>query len=500
MWCTVDGRKASMMSIHKTLTIVCLDSAQPQDNQATKTDHGIRTYPASSGYAVHATDRPGEVWNNVSMGIKTSAKQRHSFPLLAIACLAVAVAIALACNQPGPRPQETVELTPPAVNTVSPRGDAATAPPSQAAESEAVPAVEQPTQGGTPETEVQLTASAITAAHDEVMSGIYERTVPSVVGLRVLKSITIGRVAPGMPQGDFLSRAAGSGFVWDDEGHIVTNKHVIDGADRIIVVLSDGIQVDAERVGDDSDSDLAVIRITDDAVRPPAISLGDSDTIKPGQLAVAIGDPFSRGFSMTSGIISAVGRTINPTDSNFSVPRVVQHDAATNPGNSGGPLLNRQGKVIGINTQIISETGAFSGVGLAIPVNLAKLVAPSLIAKGHYEYPFIGIRGVSLSADIARAMDLPADTRGALVLAVGTGTAAEQAGLRASDRLTVINGAELPIGGDIIIAMNETSVTGMDDVVAYTVEHTQPGDTVEFTIMRAGEEMTMQVTMGARPE
>ena len=140
------------------------------------------------------------------------------------------------------------------------------------------------------------------------------------------------------------------------------------------------------------DSDLAVIRITDDAVRPPAIALGDSDAIKPGQLAVAIGDPFSRGFSMTSGIISAVGRTINPTDSNFSVPRVVQHDAATNPGNSGGPLLNRQGEVVGINTQIISETGGFSGVGLAIPVNLAKLVAPALIAKGHYEYPFIGIR------------------------------------------------------------------------------------------------------------
>ncbi len=490
----------SVVCIHKTLTIVCLDSARPQDNRTTTTDHGIRNCPASCGYAVHATDQAGEVWNNVSTSTKAPGKQRRLLPLLPVAILAIAVAVGLACSQPSPRLQETVELTPPAVNTVSQPAEAATAAPPQAKESEAVPAIEQPAQSGTPETEVRLTALAIAAAHDQVMSGIYERTVPSVVGLRVLKSITIGGAAPGMPQGDFLSRAAGSGFVWDDEGHIVTNKHVIDGADRIIVVLSDGVQVDAELVGDDPDSDLAVIKITDASVRPPAISLGDSDTIKPGQLAVAIGDPFSRGFSMTSGIISAVGRTINPSDSNFSVPRVVQHDAATNPGNSGGPLLNRQGDVVGINTQIISETGGFSGVGLAIPVNLAKLVAPSLIAEGRYEYPFIGIRGVSVSPDIAQAMDLPADMRGALVIAVGTGTAAEEAGLRASDRLTVINGAELPIGGDIIVAMNGTSMMGMDDVVAYTVEHTQPGDTVEFTIMRDGEEMTMEVTMGARPE
>lgn len=393
-----------------------------------------------------------------------------------------------------------MELTPPAVNTFAPRDDSATAAPPQAVEAAPQVAVEEPAQSGTPVTALPSDALAVVTAHNEIMTGIYERTIPSVVGLRVIKSISIGGTAPGMPQGDFLSRAAGSGFVWDDEGHIVTNKHVIDGADRIMVVLSDGSQTDAELVGDDPDSDLAVIRITDESVRPPGISLGDSDTIEPGQLAVAIGDPFSRGFSMTSGIISAVGRTINPTESNFSVPRVVQHDAATNPGNSGGPLLNAYGEVVGINTQIISETGGFSGVGLAIPVNLAKLVAPSLIADGRYEYPFIGIRGVSMSPDIAMAMDLPAETRGAMVLAVGTGTAAEEAGMKASDRLTMISGAELPIGGDIIIAMNGAPMQGMDDVVAYTVEHTQPGDTVEFTIIRDGEEIQIQVTMGARPE
>ena len=141
---------------------------------------------------------------------------------------------------------------------------------------------------------------------------------------------------------------------------------------------------------------------------------------------MAIGDPFSRGFSMTSGIISAVGRTINPTDSNFSVPRVIQHDAATNPGNSGGPLLNRYGEVIGINTQIISQTGAFSGIGLAVPINLARLVAPALIEDGRYEYPYIGIRGTTLGPDMASAMGLPDDTRGALVLAVSADSAAQR--------------------------------------------------------------------------
>ncbi len=403
-----------------------------------------------------------------------------------------------------------MELTPPApINTVAP------AAPAQAAASPAPTQDDAPAQAASPDTSSEsdanpapspnqdagspLTAAQIAAAHDEIMSNLYEQTVPSVVGLRVIQPVNVGiNVPQGMPN-DFFSRASGSGFVWDNQGHVVTNRHVVESAERILVVFSDGSQSDAEIVGMDADSDLAVIKITDPSVRPTPITLGDSDTIKPGQLAVAIGDPFSRGFSMTSGVISALGRTISPSESNFAIPRVIQHDAATNPGNSGGPLLNRHGELVGINAQIISQTGAFSGVGLAIPVNLAKLVVPALISDGHYEYPYIGIRGTSVSPDIAVAMGLPPDTRGALILAVGTDSAASRGGLRASDRVMVIDGAEFPVGGDVIVDIDGATIRSMDDLLAYVVENTRPGDTAVFTVLRDGVETTVDITMDARP-
>ena len=423
--------------------------------------------------------------------------------LLKVAVVALGtlgLTIAIACGQSESADPVSVHLTqPPGIETAA-SATAEAAAMSSAAEAKSTAPEQEPSSANGQVADIELSPGQIVAAHDLVMSDIYDRTVRSIVGLRVIASVNMGDGIPGRLPNDFLSRASGSGFVWDDQGHILTNRHVVNGADRIVVVLSDGSQTDAEIVGADPDSDLAIIRIIDDEVRPPPVALGDSDAITPGQLAVAIGDPFSRGFSMTSGIISAVGRTINPTDSNFSVPRVIQHDAATNPGNSGGPLLNRYGEVIGINTQIISETGAFSGIGLAVPINLARLVAPALIEDGRYEYPYIGIRGTTLGPDIASAMGLPDDTRGALVLAVSADSAAQRAGLQPANQTTVVDGLELPIGGDIIVAINGEPIKGMDDVIAYVIEHTRPGDTVEFTVIRDGNEVMVSITMGGRPE
>ncbi len=424
---------------------------------------------------------------------------------LAAFAAAIALILALACGQGSPPGQSppSVDLTPPppintvAVTTQEPEPQAIE--PSESAEEETATKAPAADPVNRQQTDSAPDMSQVAAAHDAIMSDLYQQTVPSVVGLRVTQPITVGmNVPPGMPD-DLFSRASGSGFIWDDEGHVVTNRHVVESAERIVIVFSDGTQAEAQIVGMDSDSDLAVLKLTDDSMRPPAIKLGDSDTLQPGQMAIAIGDPFSRGFSMTSGIVSALGRTINPAQSNFSIPRVIQHDAATNPGNSGGPLLNRNGELIGINAQIISQTGAFSGVGLAIPVNLAKLVVPALIAEGKYEYPYIGIRGTSMTPDIAEAMQLPSDTRGALVLAVGSDSAAERGGLRASNRLTVINGAEFPIGGDIITNIDGAEIRSMDDLLAYVVEHTRPGDKSSFTVLRDGFETSLDITMGARP-
>ena len=416
-------------------------------------------------------------------------------------CLVVlGLTAGLACSRGSSDSSAAIDLTRPSevniANTEIPAGSATAV---ADGEAESPGLSERQTSGLSQSPGLTITPGLIASAHDQLMVDLYDRVVPSIVGLRVIKSTSAGANPSSFAPNEFLSTAAGSGFVWDDQGHVVTNRHVISDAERILVVMSDGLQTDAEIIGADADSDLAVIKIIDDSVRPVPIRLGNSGDIRPGQLAVAIGDPFSRGFSMTSGIVSAVGRTINPADSNFSVPRVIQHDAATNPGNSGGPLLDRNGEVIGINTQIISQTGAFSGIGLAVPVNLAKLIIPALIADGRYEYPYIGIRGTDISPDTAQAMGLPRGTRGALVLAVATNSAAHRGGLRPADQTTVVDGLEIPVGGDIIIAIDETQIRSMDDVVAYVVENTRPGDTATFTVLRDGTETELSITLAGRP-
>ena len=242
--------------------------------------------------------------------------------------------------------------------------------------------------GLTPSIE-DLDADTIVAAQDAVLVRLYETLLPSVVHIRVSQRIVSGQTAPSIPRlpglplpdfpQDFFQQGEGSGFVWDEEGHIVTNHHVIQGADRVTVVFADRTELEAKVIGTDSDSDLAVLELSEPKSDARPVVLGDSDTLKVGQMAVAIGNPFGQEFTMTTGIVSALGRTIRSGSGPFSIPEVIQADAPINPGNSGGPLLDRHGRVIGVNTQIISRNGVSSGIGFSVPINTAKRVIPALI-------------------------------------------------------------------------------------------------------------------------
>ena len=203
---------------------------------------------------------------------------------------------------------------------------------------------------------------------------------------------------------------------------------------------------------------------------------------------------------MTTGIVSALGRTIRSGGSPFSIPGVIQSDVAINPGNSGGPLLNWHGKVIGVNTQIISRSGASSGVGFSVPINTAKRVVPALIEEGRYEYSWLGISGSTLRADAAELMDLPRDTGGALVTLVAVDSPADKAVLRGSDRTAVLDGLDYPVGGDVIVSINGSEVDDMDDLIAYLAGNTRPGDKVTLGVVRDGGREDLEVTLGARPD
>ena len=350
----------------------------------------------------------------------------------------------------------------------------------------------------------------IIAAHEEVLGRIYETLLPSVVHIRVIRQLGsdgAGQPLPSDPDlpspdfpDEFFQRGEGSGFVWDEEGHIVTNNHVVDGADRVAVIFSDGTELHAEVIGTDPDSDLAVLELSEAKIGATPVELGDSGALRVGQIAVAIGSPFGQEFTMTTGIISALGRTIRSGGSPFSIPGVIQSDVAINPGNSGGPLLNWHGKVIGVNTQIISRSGASSGVGFSVPINAAKRVVPALIEDGRYDYSWLGISGSTLRADVAELMDLPRDTGGALVTQVTVDSPADKAGLRGSDRIAALDGVDYPVGGDVIVSINGSDVDGMDALISYLSGNTRPGDKVILEVIRDREREDLEVTLGARPE
>ena len=358
-----------------------------------------------------------------------------------------------------------------------------------------------------------LTADDIVAAQEQVLNLVYLTTVPSVAHIRVTQKL--GQQSqdspfdfpfpfdqepdtPPAPDG-FFERGEGSGFAWDDKGHIVTNYHVIVNADSVTVVLADGTELEAVVLGGDPDSDLAVLGVTIAEGTLQPIPLGDSDNLQVGQMVSAIGNPFGQEFTLTSGIVSALGRTIRSGNSLFSIPEVIQTDAAINPGNSGGPLLDRQGRVIGINTQIITRSGSSAGVGFAVPINTAKQVIPVLIEEGRYEYAWLGISGNDVDAEVAELMGFPEGTRGALVVEVTNDGPADEAGLVGGDQTVTVRGRSFRLGGDVIVGIDGILVESLDDVILYLNRSTCPNDEIVLDIIRDNQSLQITVELGTRP-
>ncbi len=422
-----------------------------------------------------------------------------------VATALISAAVAVACG--GSSPTATIAATPPPNTVVVPTPT----PQQQAVTSEVLSSTTSslPTAAtmAEPVAAAELDANDIVAAQEQVMINIYQDLLPSVVHIRVSSRLDTGSLSPSNPRippaqdpRDFFQQGEGSGFIWDDDGHIVTNNHVIQDADRVIVTFADRVQIEAKVIGTDPDSDLAVLELVEKKEGSRPVTLGDSDTLQVGQMAVAIGNPFGQQFTMTTGIVSALGRTINSSNSAFSIPEVVQTDAPINPGNSGGPLLDRFGRVIAINTQIISRSGVSSGVGFAVPISIAKRVIPALIEDGHYDYSWLGITGSSLRSEIAVNMDLPKNTGGALIIQVSGDSPADDAGLKGSGESFIIDGIEFPSGGDIIVAIDGETITRMADLIAYLVSNTQPGDKVVMEVIRSDEgRIELDVTLGKRP-
>ena len=342
------------------------------------------------------------------------------------------------------------------------------------------------------------------ARDDEWLIDLYRRVNLSVVNVRVAKLL------PSLPSDhleldDPYERGVGSGFVFDTEGHIVTNNHVVEGAEELEVTFPDGTIVEAEIVGTDPDSDLAVIRIDGAPESLHAVELGDSDKLEVGQRAIAIGNPFGLEGTLTTGVVSALGRTLRlgriseRVGGRFSISGMIQTDAAINPGNSGGPLLDYRGRVIGINTAINSASGVGVGVGFAVPVNMIRRVVPKLIEDGHYVYPWLGVTGMDVILDHVKAMELPV-SRGALVIDVVVGGPGDRAGLRGSEEEVQVGADKVPAGGDVIIGVDGIPVREFDDLLGYLVRRTEPGQQVELRIIRDGQEQVVIVTLGKRPE
>jgi len=291
----------------------------------------------------------------------------------------------------------------------------------------------------------------------------------------------------------------GSGFVYDNLGHIITNAHVVDGADKATVTFLDGSQYNAEIIGKDKFTDIAVIKVSEKPRLLHPLEIGDSSLLQVGEQVAAIGNPFGLSGSMTSGIVSQIGRLIAAQDSGFSIPDVIQTDAAINPGNSGGPLLNMRGQVIGINTAIQSITGEFVGIGFAVPSNTVSKIVPTLIEEGKYPHPWIGISGKDIDPDLARVLDLK-QAKGFLVITVVDGSPADKAGLKGMSQTQIINGEEYPADGDIIIWVDDIEVRKISDILIHLQREKSVGDEMILGILRDGDFMHLTLKLVERPD
>mgnify|MGYP000045518206 CR=1 FL=1 len=398
------------------------------------------------------------------------------------------------------------------------------------------PAAESPV--AEPPTQVTISSDE----EDRLLESIYERANPSVVNIQVTSQVGVSMrrmpdfrglpklpEMPGLPpelrkwfedqfgRGDnggqndeeqqqdapgYFTRGEGSGFVYDRQGHIVTNNHVVEGAKTIRVTFFDGISVPAKLVGTDPDSDLAVIKIDPKGLDLVPLPLGDSRALKVGQRVIAIGNPFGLNNTMTTGIVSALGRSLPVGTTGltrFTIPDVIQTDAAINPGNSGGPLLNSAGEVVGVNSAIESPVRAWAGVGFAIPSAIVAKVVPVLIEGKDVQHPWLGISGTTLNPQLNEKMGLPANQRGVLVVEVTKDSPAAKAGLQPSTKKVTIDGVPMKVGGDVIVSINGTPVRQFDDLLLYLTYNAEVGDKVTLTLLRDGKNEDITVELMDRP-
>lgn len=334
-----------------------------------------------------------------------------------------------------------------------------------------------------------------------LLANVYDRTTPSIINIEAdVYSDT----------GAYVDTSRGSGFVYDMQGHVITNAHVIRSARAIRVTFNNGYIATAQVVGVDTYSDIGVIKVDAPVDRLQPLALIDSDTVRVGQRAIAIGNPFGLSSSMSVGIVSGLGRTLRSAAlidatalPGFQNPAIIQTDTPINPGNSGGPLLNSHGEVIGVTTAIRTESGVFQGVGFAVPANTVKRVVPELIENGQVEYAWMGIsvepedNGFGV-AGLSEPLNLPVSA-GVLIRGVTVGSPADEAGLRGGTRIVDVRGAPVCIGGDIIVAIDGRYVRNMDELVAYLVMNTAPGDTVDLMVVRGRETFELPMTLQSRP-